>query len=399
MGFRGAVEASVERPARIGHKGFLRTRATARMALVLAFALAGVLLATRLHGLLHDPLLSLYSVLTISVTALVMYLAFAKYRDPALDAPTRVWQPRVSCLVAVKNEYEVIDRCIASLLASSYADLEVIVVDDASTDGTRERLIELERRHRQLRLLLLPKSVKKKKALVHGLKYATGEILLFTDSDCVLAPDAVEQVVDTFAARPDVGAVSGDVRALNGDLNFLTKTQDVWYDGQFSIWKAAESVFGAVTCISGPLAAFRREAVYNFFPAWAEDSFLGKEFPFATDRQLTGYLLGSDSIGPSLKRKYSDSPFVRDEGLPDPALADRVRRVRSRLDGRPADAPQPREAAGPLEEELHSQPLLHRPLLLAQGPRPLLHLLRPRGLHRRDAVHGGSVPALPPAQR
>jgi glycosyltransferase involved in cell wall biosynthesis len=71
--------------------------------------------------------------------------------------------------VAVKNEYEVIDRCIASLLASSYPDLEVIVVDDGSTDGTRERLIELEREHQQLRLFLLPESVKKKRALVHGL--------------------------------------------------------------------------------------------------------------------------------------------------------------------------------------------------------------------------------------
>jgi cellulose synthase/poly-beta-1,6-N-acetylglucosamine synthase-like glycosyltransferase len=210
----------------------------------------------------------------------------------------------------------VIDRCIASLLASSYPDLEVIVVDDASTDGTRERLIELERKHQQLRLLLLPASVKKKRALAHGLAYASGEILLFTDSDCVLAPDAVDRVVDAFATQPEVGAVSGDARALNGDRNFLTKMQDAWYDGQFAIWKAAESTYGAVTCISGPLAAFRREAVYNFFPAWAEDRFLGKEFPFATDRQLTGYLLGSDTIGPSLKRRYADSPFVRDEDYP-----------------------------------------------------------------------------------
>jgi cellulose synthase/poly-beta-1,6-N-acetylglucosamine synthase-like glycosyltransferase len=251
---------------------------SARLALILAFGIAGVMLATRLHGLLDDPLLSVYSVLTISVTALVMYLAFAKYRDPAVGAPPRVWQPRVSCLVAVKNEYEVIDRCIESLLASHYPDLEVIVVDDASTDGTRERLIELERAHERLRLFLLPESVKKKKALAHGLQYASGEILLFTDSDCVLAPDAVERVVDAFAARPDVGAVSGDVRALNGDRNFLTKMQDAWYDGQFSIWKAGESVFGAVTCISGPLAAFRREAVYNYFPAWARTRSSARSF-------------------------------------------------------------------------------------------------------------------------
>ncbi len=188
MGLRGTVEASFDRSARGIRRRLLRTPTVAGAALVLAFGLVGALLATRLHGLLHDPLLSLYSVLTISVTALVMYLAFAKYRDPALDRPNSAWQPRVSCLVAVKNEYDVIGRCIASLLDTGYPDLEVIVIDDASTDGTRERLIGLEREHEQLRLLLLPESVKKKRALVHGLKHATGEILLFTDSDCVLAP-------------------------------------------------------------------------------------------------------------------------------------------------------------------------------------------------------------------
>jgi hypothetical protein len=67
-----------------------------RAALTSAFALAGAVLATRLHGLLGDPLLGVYSVLTISVTALLMYLAFARYRDPAVDTPRRAWQPRVS---------------------------------------------------------------------------------------------------------------------------------------------------------------------------------------------------------------------------------------------------------------------------------------------------------------
>jgi cellulose synthase/poly-beta-1,6-N-acetylglucosamine synthase-like glycosyltransferase len=103
---------------------------------------------------------------------------------------------------------------------------------------------------------------------------------------------------------------------LNADQNVLTKAQDTWYEGQFSVWKAAESVFGAVTCISGPLAAFRREAVVNFLPAWAGDRFLGKEFPFATDRQLTSYVLGAPYVGEKLKRRYADSPFVRDRDYP-----------------------------------------------------------------------------------
>jgi len=54
-------------------------------------------------------------------------------------------------------------------------------------------------------------------------------------------------------------------------------------------------VFGSVSCVSGPLAGFRREAIWNYFPAWAADSFLGREFRFATDRQLTGYVLGQEA--------------------------------------------------------------------------------------------------------
>jgi len=307
------VEGTIAYSSRPITERLIRKPWEARLALASAMALAGALLASRFDRLLQDPLFTSYSVLTICLTTLVIYLACTKYRDPTLDVPARAWQPRVSCLVAVKNERGVIDRCIASLLGARYPDIEVIVVDDASTDGTRERLIELQGEHPQLRLLLLPTSVKKKRALTEAMSYATGEILLFTDSDCVIAPDAVDRVVAAFAARPDVGAVSGDVGALNGDRNFLTKMQDAWYQGQFRLWKAAESVFGAVTCISGPLAAFRREAVYNFFPAWAEDTFLGKEFPFATDRQLTGYLLGSDSVGPTLKRRHADSRFAEED--------------------------------------------------------------------------------------
>ncbi|MDL1950623.1 hypothetical protein FBQ97_12535, partial [Acidobacteria bacterium ACD] len=93
----------------------------------------------------------------------------------------------------------------------------------------------------------------------------------FTDSDSVLAPDAISRCVRALAADPEIGAVSGHARALNRDSNLLTRVQDTWYDGQFGVLKAAESVFGSVTCVSGPLAVFRREAVYNYFPAWADD--------------------------------------------------------------------------------------------------------------------------------
>jgi cellulose synthase/poly-beta-1,6-N-acetylglucosamine synthase-like glycosyltransferase len=82
-------------------------------------------------------------------------------------------------------------------------------------------------------------------------------------------------------------------------------------EGQFSVRKAFESVFGSVTCVSGPLAVFRKEAIYNFIPAWENDRFLGQEFKFATDRTMTGFVLGSKAIGEKIKDKYKDSFFVK----------------------------------------------------------------------------------------
>lgn len=285
-----------------------------------------VVLATRLAHLRIDPLLGAYAVLTLCTLTTVMYIAFACYRDPSESLSAGPWRPLVSCLVAARDEEGNIEPCVRSLLDSSYGPIEVIAVDDGSSDATGERLAALASEHDSLVVVSLPRSVGKKRALTRAAARASGELLVFTDSDCVMDRGAIERVVAAFAAKPDLGAVSGHARALNADRNLLTKIQDTWYEGQFSVWKAAESVFGSVTCISGPLAAFRREAIWNYFPAWAEDRFLGREFPFATDRQLTAFVLAQQRVGPRLQRLYADSPFL---GVRYPARPWRVEYIAS----------------------------------------------------------------------
>lgn len=285
------------------------------IAIVLAAPLT-LLLALRVEAFLHDPLLSGYGAVVVGSSVVVIYLAFRCYRDPSFDAPTAERWPMVSCLVAVRDEESVIDQCVTSLLGSRYPRLEVIVVDDGSQDGTAARLAVLGALHPRLTVVTLHASVGKKRALTIGVERASGDVFVFSDSDCVVAPDAIDRVIRAFAAHPELGALSGHARALNADRNLLTRAQDTWYEGQFSVWKAAESVFGSVTCVSGPLAAFRREAVLNFFPAWANDRFLGKEFPFATDRQLTAYILGAPFVGQKLRDRHAESPLVHGTQFP-----------------------------------------------------------------------------------
>lgn len=288
-----------------------------------------------------------YGMLVLSATISMMYLGFGRYEDPSVHPavsagtgtspgsrrpgqsfPPLPDQPAVSLLVAVRDEVDEIEQCVRTMVGSDYPNLEVIIIDDASTDGTPDVLRCLAD---ELAITVIYKKVNvgKKRALTDGVRIASGEVLAFTDSDCVLAPDALARCVRALVLDPSLGGVSGHARALNADATVLTRAQDTWYDGQFRVAKAAEATFGSVTCVSGPLAVFRREAIVNYLPAWANDTFLGREFRFATDRQLTGYVLGQMWKGRDLKARYADDPLVADQDYPERHW--RVAYVRSAL--------------------------------------------------------------------
>ncbi|BCI55382.1 glycosyl transferase [Mycolicibacterium litorale] len=279
-----------------------------------------VLLAVQAPLLPQGTVLLGYGMLVLTATVSMMYLGFARYEDPSVhpmkvsraeNFPALPAQPTVSLLVAVRDERDGIEQCVRTMVGSDYPNLEVIVIDDASTDGTPDVLRRLAS---ELDVTVIYKQVNqgKKHALTDGVRIASGDILAFTDSDCILAPDALARCVRALVDNPQLGAVSGHARALNADDTVLTRAQDTWYDGQFRVAKAAEATFGSVTCVSGPLAVFRRDAIVNYLPAWANDTFLGREFRFATDRQLTGYVLGQVWKGRELKRRYADDPLVAD---------------------------------------------------------------------------------------
>ncbi|OZG29145.1 glycosyl transferase [Williamsia sp. 1138] len=294
-------------------------RAAKFLIAVLALTPLFALLARQFPEIIFDPWIMLYGFAVLSSTIYAFVLAYARYEDPAesrhsnhvapLSFPPLPAVPTVSFLVAIKDERDVIERCVRSMVESDYPGLEVIVVDDASTDGTTEILRHLTT-ELNFTLIELERNVGKKNALVRGAEVATGEVIAFTDSDCVLAPDALRRCVAALVSEADLGAVSGHARALNADSTLLTKIQDTWYEGSFRVVKAAEASLGSVTCVSGPLAVFRRDAIWNYLPAWANDRFLGGEFKFATDRQLTGYVLGQKWRGRALKEQYPESHFV-----------------------------------------------------------------------------------------
>lgn len=116
--------------------------------------------------------------------------------------------PRVSAIVPVRDGERHVGRCLAALLAQTWPRerLEILVVDDASRDATRERVRDLP-----VRLLAQPRPRGPYAARNAGIRAAAGEILAFTDSDCVPAGDWVERGAAALA-REAADLAAGQVR-------------------------------------------------------------------------------------------------------------------------------------------------------------------------------------------
>lgn len=200
------------------------------------------------------------------------------------------YTPSVSVVISARNEEAAIEATIDSCFASDYPPdkLEVIAVDDGSTDGTPQAIARAQKKWPKLKARSIPPSGKRD-GMATGVRLAAGELVIFVDSDTFLFPDAVRQLVSGFQDR-SVGAVAGNTEVANARVNTLTGLQDVRYHLSFRLMKASESVFGCVSCCPGCLSAYRREYLVDVLDEWLAQRFLGAKATFGDDRSLTNYI-------------------------------------------------------------------------------------------------------------
>jgi glycosyltransferase involved in cell wall biosynthesis len=108
-------------------------------------------------------------------------------------------EPLVSVIVPAFNAERFIGECLASLVAQAYANTEIIVVDDGSTDGTAE-LVKNE--FTTVRYLYQENSGTCSRPRNAGAKLARGEFIGFFDADDVMQPDCIRSHIDAFADFP-----------------------------------------------------------------------------------------------------------------------------------------------------------------------------------------------------
>lgn len=167
---------------------------------------------------------------------------YASSKIQEVDAPAPSSFPSLSILVPARNEAESIERALQSLLEQDYPDMEVLVIDDRSTDGTGaivDRLSEEYERLRTLHIEHLPDNwVGKTHALKRGYEETTGEWVLMTDADVEYDPGglrrlvavALHETLDQMSCLPEV--------RTNGFLH------EVAFDGWVSAAVGAQNLQG-----------------------------------------------------------------------------------------------------------------------------------------------------------
>lgn len=170
-------------------------------------------------------------------------------KSPVLKDLSQI--PTVSILLAVHNGAAFLRAKLDSILRLDYpaTQMQILVLSDASTDGTDA--IALEYASRGIQLLRLPRGGKAK-ALNQGLLVATGEILFFTDVRQELQFHSLRHLVANFA-DPDVGAVTGELRiTANGEAQGEQAAMDLYW--QYEVWARRKqsdcySLFNTTGCL------------------------------------------------------------------------------------------------------------------------------------------------------
>lgn len=258
----------------------------------LVFIISYVLLRALEIGdpfMIHSTIVPIHSIL-------LLVIGWTFYKNTATG---KIGNDLVSVIIPVYNQISMISSVINAVNSSSYKNLEIIAVNDGSTDGTKGVLDQLAKKYRNLKVIH-KKNEGKRKAVGTGFASSKGKFLIFIDSDSIIDSIAIEEFMKSFNSNKKIGAVVANAKPWNNKKNLITKLQDIWYDVQFNIHKACESKFGTVICCSGCMSGYRREAVSEFIPQWIKANVV-----IGDDRELTSFVLAKPWSKPELLSAFA----------------------------------------------------------------------------------------------
>ncbi len=233
------------------------------------------------------------ALLIIKISFLIFILVnFLRYKPVQSVADELL--PFCTVIVPAYNEGSLVWETLISLAKSDYPHdrLQIISIDDGSLDDTWDWMLKAKAElGARLTILQQPVNKGKRHALYRGFKLATGDIFITVDSDSIVKPNTLRNMVSPFIVNEQCGAVAGNVRVLNNQKAIIPRMLNVSFVFSFEFVRSAQSVLGSVLCTPGALAAYRKEAVLNCLPEWINQKFMGKTSDIGEDRAMTNMIL------------------------------------------------------------------------------------------------------------
>jgi len=195
--------------------------------------------------------------LAIGILAIIQHAK--EKRNKSRIAPID-FLPKVSIIVPAFNEEINAVRTVDYLLKSKYPEIEIIFVDDGSSDQTYSIIKSTFETNPKVKVLTKPNGGKAA-ALNFGIEQSSGEILVCIDADTILPDDAISKMIPFFVDKK-VGAVAGNVRVGN-TLNMLTNWQSIEYTTSQNFDRRAYDAVNAILVVPGAIGAFRKTAMVD----------------------------------------------------------------------------------------------------------------------------------------
>ncbi|HYN94767.1 MAG TPA: bifunctional polysaccharide deacetylase/glycosyltransferase family 2 protein, partial [Pilimelia sp.] len=212
------------------------------------------------HRGLSLLMIALLATGVLTILRAILLFAGAAYHTRQRRSRRWSWGPPVtepvSIVVPAYNEREGIAAAVRSLANGDHPGIEVVVVDDGSTDETADIVRGLGLPN--VRLIQVP-NAGKSRALNVGVAAASHNIIVMVDGDTVFEPDAVRRLVQPFADSR-VGAVAGNVKVGNR-RGVVARWQHIEYVIGFNIDRRLYDVLQCMPTVPGAIGAFRRQAL------------------------------------------------------------------------------------------------------------------------------------------
>ncbi|VEI13003.1 glycosyltransferase [Trueperella bialowiezensis] len=231
---------------------------------------------TWLYVLVAIPF-AISAVVGMMITAGALLSQLRPRVEPATSSPN----PKVSVIIPAYNEAVVLRPCLDSILECEYENLELIVVNDGSTDDTAEILAGYENRA----IIINKPNGGKGSALNEGIRHATGEILVFVDADGVFTKHTIPNMLAGFRHK-NVGAVCGNDQPINTH-NVLTKILALMTHTGTGLARRGLALLGMLPIVAGNSGAFRASVIRQI-GGLREDT-LGEDLELTWRVQEAGY--------------------------------------------------------------------------------------------------------------